>query len=74
MSTLKKFRVPDEVHPNRRKTMQAIYVCEHCEYTGDFMFCPYCGKKRLCPSAAPTEGGTHGSQKEPDAGDPEKLG
>lgn len=74
MSTVKRFSVPDELHPNRRATLKAIYECAHCGHTGDFMFCPYCGKRRECPSADPEEGGEHGASKESDEGDPTKLG
>lgn len=53
MTTEKRFKVPDEAHPNRRKTMQAVYTCAECQYEGDFMFCPYCGTRRRCPTMLP---------------------
>jgi len=53
VDTKKRFKVPDEAHPNRRKTIQAVYICGHCGYEGDFMFCPYCGVRRPCPTLLP---------------------
>ncbi len=55
MTTRKRFPMPDEAHPNRRATVQATYVCANCLYEGDFMFCPYCGKRRVCLSAPEEE-------------------
>lgn len=53
VTTEKRFPIPDEAHPNRRKTMRTIYTCVNCGHEGDFMFCPYCGQRRACPSKAP---------------------
>jgi len=55
MTTEKRFPIPDEIHPNRKKTLQAIYVCTNCKHEGDFIFCPYCGKRRPCPSKKPDD-------------------
>lgn len=54
--TKKSFPIPDELHPHRKPTVKLAYTCAECGFVGDFMFCPYCGVRRPCPSRPESDG------------------